>query len=396
MSAPRVALFVPETPAGSNAILRARAFSMARILKEEGVEVFVVGAERNEESARRATSSIRQEFTLDAAISSNGRFDRGFKGVMITTLLARWQFASTLREFAPTAVYAQSSIGCLVARGIARSVGAQLILDVKGDLAAEVSMRRGTGTRARLAAWLEAHANRLADRHLTVSYRLADALARAGASRSAVVVPSSVDSRYFGFRPDARARLRAELGINHGEVLVCYSGGLSRWQLVPSIIELFERLAGRNSAVKFLFLTSNPARLAEMLHGRRQLENRAHIRSCGRDQVCDFLSAADAGILLREQHPVNFVASPIKVGEYLSCRLPVILTAGIGDTSEWVAQGNAGLVIDGPDSVEALNTFLSREDFESVRENAAKLFEERFELNRYRAALSELVRLSAN
>jgi glycosyltransferase involved in cell wall biosynthesis len=62
-------------------------------------------------------------------------------------------------------------------------------------------------------------------------------------------------------------------------------------------------------------------------------------------QVPKMINAADAGILLREQHPVNVVSSPTKFGEYLAAGIPVILTDGIGDYSELAERLNVGVKI---------------------------------------------------
>ena len=58
------------------------------------------------------------------------------------------------------------------------------------------------------------------------------------------------------------------------------------------------------------------------------------------------LSAADFGLLLRENNIVNNVASPTKFAEYLMAGLPVIISNGIGDFSYFVRFKNVGICID--------------------------------------------------
>jgi len=59
-------------------------------------------------------------------------------------------------------------------------------------------------------------------------------------------------------------------------------------------------------------------------------------------------------LLLRKSHPVNYVASPTKFGEYLAAGVPVIATEGIGDTSDLIKNENIGIIISPTD--EGLNS----------------------------------------
>jgi glycosyltransferase involved in cell wall biosynthesis len=62
-------------------------------------------------------------------------------------------------------------------------------------------------------------------------------------------------------------------------------------------------------------------------------------------EVGKTIGIADAGLLLREEHPVNLVSSPTKFGEYLASGIPVILTDGIGDYSEMANELKVGISV---------------------------------------------------
>ena len=51
-------------------------------------------------------------------------------------------------------------------------------------------------------------------------------------------------------------------------------------------------------------------------------------------EVNSYLNAADAGFLLREQNPLNEVASPTKFAEYCLTGLPVIMQNTVKDAFE--------------------------------------------------------------
>jgi glycosyltransferase involved in cell wall biosynthesis len=71
------------------------------------------------------------------------------------------------------------------------------------------------------------------------------------------------------------------------------------------------------------------------------------------EEVGKYLEASDLGLLLRENHVVNRVASPTKFAEYLLCGLPVVISPWVGDFSELVEAHRLGLVINPMDKEEA-------------------------------------------
>ena len=70
---------------------------------------------------------------------------------------------------------------------------------------------------------------------------------------------------------------------------------------------------------------------------------------------------------------VNNVASPVKIGEYLACGLPVLLTRGIGDYSRTIPQAGLGLLLeeDGRD-IERIQDFLKKQDLKELSQKTAE------------------------
>jgi hypothetical protein len=90
-------------------------------------------------------------------------------------------------------------------------------------------------------------------------------------------------------------------------------------------------------------------------------------------EINAYLNAADVGLLIREPHLLNAVACPTKFGEYAVTGLPVILTAQIGDCSDYVRDQYEGLVLDGPDDTVTLLArlpLLTPHDLEARSERA--------------------------
>ncbi|MBM3861870.1 MAG: glycosyltransferase family 4 protein [Verrucomicrobia bacterium] len=150
---------------------------------------------------------------------------------------------------------------------------------------------------------------------------------------------------WFAGAVAGREQERCRRGVSD-RIVLCYLGGLSSWQCIAETIQLAMRLRREIPEIYFLLLTpDNPQSY------RRQLDQIGRdgvdyaVRSVAADEVPVALSAVDAGFLLREDSPVNRVASPTKCGEYLAAGAPVICTRHAGDAAPVVETSGAGIVL---------------------------------------------------
>jgi glycosyltransferase involved in cell wall biosynthesis len=73
------------------------------------------------------------------------------------------------------------------------------------------------------------------------------------------------------------------------------------------------------------------------------------------------------------------VASPIKIGEYLGCGLPLILTKGIGDFSELIPRTGIGLLLDETsDPAMQICAFMEKLDVVKIRDQAINFSNDHF------------------
>lgn len=142
---------------------------------------------------------------------------------------------------------------------------------------------------------------------------------------------------------DLRAATRRELGIDDRTLLVIYSGTMAAWQLPDRSAQLVRALQVHRPDVRLLFLTPEPDAAHEAIK-LVALEN-ALVRSAPSSEVARWLCAADYGLLLRQDSPVNRVACPVKFGEYLACGVRPIVTPNIGDQSRLCLETDLGVVV---------------------------------------------------
>lgn len=163
-------------------------------------------------------------------------------------------------------------------------------------------------------------------------------------SEKIVVIPGVADAKYFYFDKDERKKIRKNLGIENKIVLI-YCGSLDRpWIASELMFHLFKELFN-NIPNLYLFCISPDHDIAhELINKFGMNKNNVLCRYVNFFKINKYLSAADIGILLREDMITNNVAAPTKFAEYLLAGLPVIISNNVGDFSEFTKKNNIGLV----------------------------------------------------
>jgi hypothetical protein len=226
----------------------------------------------------------------------------------------------------------------------------RFVYELRGDVRAESDFLHGSNPRPELLA-VEAKMGQTltsADLVLCVSQALAVRVQERYnlCPERLHVMPCTADEQRF--HPDAleREHRRAELGLSREDFLLVYSGSLRKgWDVPERIFEFLRVQLEGCPELQVLLLSPDQPAAAELM--RRLPAGHVQFRSCGHWEMQSWLCAGDAGLLLREAHPLNEVASPTKAAEMLLCGLPLIISPGVGDYSAWVAANGLGVVVDG-------------------------------------------------
>ena len=255
---------------------------------------------------------------------------------------------SALRRIGPDVVHARQSRAAVAAL---RAGVAPVVADLRGIRPEEYLLAVGKNE-GELAP---------AERRTLATHRSQQSEALAGAA--AVVCVSAPFSRHLGRRKgvfvipnvaspmgplpsDRRDEERRRLKIGPADTALVYSGSLAAWQCVREGLRLFRELSAVKPETKFVLLTQ------DAVAGRALLDEEglrdAQLLSLTPEETRRVLPAFDLALLLRLNHPVNRVSSPVKFAEYLHAGLPVVLTAGIGDASRQVSEHGLGVVLPSP------------------------------------------------
>jgi len=352
----RILWFVPEFRASTDFILASQELVPARLLADAGFEGMFVGSDTDESSARKALGMPVLQGLSRALVLTH--FPRRPNYLTLRRSIRRVgrQSWPEIAAWRPDFVYYSNVAPASVARGIARRLGAQTVFYMKAAVCEESAYRHGRrGLGYRLLRRKEAATVRRADRLLCVSHPLRDWMRRYAGRADAQVIPCSVDGSWFHFRPEGRTRVRTLLGWPERAPVAAWCGGLFAWHRPRDTLRLLASLQARRPQLKVVLLTGEVDALQEMALAHGLSPGTFDVRRVPHGEMPDWLSAADIGLSLRESGPFTEVSSPIKIGEYLACGLPVVCNAGIGDHSELVQSAGVG-------------TFADRVDERSIRE----------------------------
>ena len=132
--------------------------------------------------------------------------------------------------------------------------------------------------------------------------------------------------------------IRKQLGVTDNEVLLVYSGSSAGWQSIGILDRTLNNALNANPTLKVLMLCK-PGNATQLL---KEYPGRVIQKWLPENEVHNHLTAADYGLLIREESVTNEVSSPVKFAEYLAAGLPVIISEHIGDFSAFVQDKSCG------------------------------------------------------
>lgn len=146
---------------------------------------------------------------------------------------------------------------------------------------------------------------------------------------------------------------------NKEQIVLGYFGGLSKWQKVDTVIQIAKRLHDIDSRYFLLILTNGDITpYQKLLHELN--ETNYEIQAVSTKDIPRWVEKMDVSFILRDDRPLNRVASPTKTYESLAAGVPVIVTKAAGDykkiTTSSICLELDNVTID-ETKIEAINKF---------------------------------------
>ncbi len=177
----------------------------------------------------------------------------------------------------------------------------------------------------------------------TVSEPLRDYLIKqVNADTDTVVIPCCVKNTVTDTKRD---KIRQELKIED-KTAILYLGGVHKNQYLEELgIPFIKTALALSDKYAGVFITQNKDKMMAMLAKFNVEWDNIRVISVPQNEVGDYLTGMDLGLLLRAPSVQNNFSQPVKFGEYLSAGIPVVLEEGTGKISELLKQNGIGCVV---------------------------------------------------
>ena len=299
---------------------------------------------------------------------------------VVSTLfdIARGSFAAArmAKRSEAKVVHGRASVSSAIATLAAKLAGTRLFVDADGPLSQEyvdAGVWREGSVGHRLTSWGERGAIEAADIVAVLTDHRKREVAPWVGNKPLYVLPCAVDMQRFRPMPERRDALRAELGLS-GTVFV-YAGKPGGWYDTEEMLAFLAVAKQRFEELTLLLLSGeDPVAFTSLCE-------EAGVpfvwRTVPPSEMPSYLGAADVGLCFLRPFPSKLSCSPIKLGEYLACGLPVVSTSGCGDYDALIRGESAGVVVPNsergayPNAVRELETLLRDPDLHARCRRAA-------------------------
>ena len=162
------------------------------------------------------------------------------------------------------------------------------------------------------------------------------------------VVPCTVNLTQFSIDSVIRNRIRKRLSFEESDIVGVYVGKFGGLYYDEEAFECFNTCY-KYWGKQFQLLILSPQPLDEIKSRCLRVnlpEENVLVKKVSHDEIPDYLNSADFAFTFYTPGSAKQFLSPIKIGEYWACGLPVLISKGIGDDAEIIHKESAGLVYD--------------------------------------------------
>jgi colanic acid biosynthesis glycosyl transferase WcaI len=265
-----------------------------------------------------------------------------------------------------------------------------MVFEVR-DLWPESAVALGELTNQRavsLATRLEEACYRKAIQVIVVTQGIYDRLIQRRVTASKLcIIPNGANTDLFAFNPVGRERIRRQLGLEH-KFIAMYAGIHGLAQGLETILDT-ARILVDHPDIHIILIGDGP-RKAELLSlaDAYNLPNLSLMPEKPREEIPDYLSAADVAIIPLKKADIFKGALPSKIFDAWACERPVLLSID-GEAREVVERVNGGKFIPPEDPIAMANALIEFYKAPDKRQTMGKNGLIYTRQNHNRAALAE-------
>lgn len=260
--------------------------------------------------------------------------------VLVGILMGFW----LARRYRVRLLHARVHVPGLMALVLKRLTGTKLLFDIRGFMAEEyvdAGRWRPGGVLFRVTKRVERALVRAADGFVLLTYKGKELLQRwypdEVRDKPLEVIPCCVDFR----RLPPAARATASEG-RRGPPVLAYVGKLGGWYLTEEMTAFVAAAMRKVPGVRWRVWTqSDPTPLQRAVEARN-MSGSLEVGRLVPAELAAALTQVHAGLSFIKPCLSKLASSATKVGEYLAAGLPVVATAGIGDTDAVLMEPSKG------------------------------------------------------
>ncbi|MCL4229535.1 hypothetical protein KJZ61_02480 [Candidatus Dependentiae bacterium] len=131
-----------------------------------------------------------------------------------------------------------------------------------------------------------------------------------------------------------RGTMRKQLNIPESASVFCYNGSVKPWQCPQETVALFQQQLLQHPESFLLVLTQDTAAFLAIIQRYNIPRSHYRVMHVPHHEIFMYLAACDIGILLREQHLMNWISRPTKALEYRAAGMSIMHNNTVAFLSE--------------------------------------------------------------
>lgn len=234
-------------------------------------------------------------------------------------------------------VHARSYVAGLMAWILKKTTGTGFVFDMRGfwpEERVDGGLWSSASRVFRVVKALEARFLLDADHVVVLTERAREVLRERGVRAPVTVVPTCVDLDRFRRAP-------------RGPVspVFVYAGSLGTVYPLEAMLEFFRRARDRAPGARLSLVSRADEVVRAALAKVGLTDGSVSVESVAHAAIPACLHRASIGLAFYRPGFSRQGTCPTKIGEYLACGLPVVVTAGVGDMDRLLAEHRAGVVV---------------------------------------------------
>jgi len=322
-----------------------------RRLSKRGIKFILIAYDKKFYSENKQKEKLFSELAEDGIKWINLRYHKKppvlstifdvIRGLIVCIIVAKRERINT--------VHARSYVPSVIALVLKKIVKIKFIFDMRGfwaDERIEGRLWKRKGALYHFAKFLERQFLKEADAIIVLTERAKEIVEDWGYDVNKVsIIPCCTDTDHFKFNREYYIEWRKKNNLT-GKFIFVHTGSLEYWYMKGKMLDYFRVAKEVMPEVHFLILThSDKKGILKLILDKGLDKEDFTILSVPFNEMPQYLSMVDAGIIFITPVFSKLASSPTKFAEYLSCALPVVINERIGDLEDYVVKNNIGIVV---------------------------------------------------